>query len=207
MSRKKQRVRYELDTGDIRYLSEDEIRAILRAADELIAVGGRSILAKIMKGSKDKKVLEHGLNQCPAYGYYQDLALSEIANRVDWMIKNGYLEIEYRDRLPVLVFSEIGWEIERETYSEELLQKLVGLLDEKDFNYVLELKDRDRGMILLLIEKIKMTGNARFIPLLKVWKEIEYKKVQYEIQGAIDYLMKEQVILPQKPDSEQNHHR
>jgi len=195
MSRKKQRVRYELDIGNIRNLSDDEMKAILRAADELIAVGGRSMLSKILKGSNDKKVLEHGLNQCPAYGYYRDLTLQEITNRVDWMIKNGYLEIEYRDRLPMLIFSEIGWEIERETYAEELLQKLVGLLDEKDFNYVLELKDRNRGMILLLIEKIKMTGNARFIPLLKAWKEIEYKKVQHEIQGVIDYLMKEGKIF------------
>lgn len=195
MSRKKQRVRYELDIGNIRYLSDDEIKAILRAADELIAVGGRSMLAKILKGSKDKKVLEHGLNQCPAYGYYRDLAPQEITNRIDWMIKNGYLEIEYRDRLPMLIFSEIGWEIERETYTEELLQKFKGLLDEKDFSYVHELKDRNRGMILLLIEKIKMTGNARFIPLLKAWKEIEYKKVQHEIQGVIDFLMKEGKIL------------
>ena len=195
MNRKKQQVRYELDIGNIRYLSDNEIKAILRAADELIAVGGRSMLGKILKGSKDKKVLEHGLNQCPAYGYYRALTLQEITNRIDWMIKNGYLEIEYRDRLPVLIFSEIGWKIEMETYAEELLQKLVVLLDGKDFNYILELKDRDRGMILLLIEKIKITGNARFIPLLKVWKEIEYKKVQLEIQGVIDYLMKEGKIF------------
>ena len=195
MSRKKQRVRYELDIGNIRHLSDDEMKAILRAADELIAVGGRSMLAKILKGSRDKKVLEHGLNQCPAYGYYRDLTLQEITNRVDWMIKNGYLEIEYRDKLPVLIFSEIGWEIEMETYAEELLQKLMGLLGGKDFNYVLELKDRNRGMILLLIEKIKMTGNARFIPLLKAWKEIEYKKVQHEILGVIDYLMKKGSIF------------
>ncbi|MGB9814303.1 MAG: RQC domain protein, partial [Thermovenabulum sp.] len=33
--------------------------------------------------------------------------------------------------------------------------------------------------------------NARFIPLLKEWKRIEYKKVQAELQKAIDYLMKE----------------
>jgi hypothetical protein len=101
------------------------------------------------------------------------------------------IDIEYRDRLPLLVFSEMGWEIERETYAEELLQKLTTLLAGKDFSFVQELKDRNRGMILLLIKKIKLTGNARFIPLLKAWKEIEYKKVQVEIQRVIDYLMKE----------------
>jgi len=195
MSRKKQRVRYELDIGDIRHLTDKEIKAILRAADELIATGGRSMLAKILKGSKDKKVLEYGLDQCPVYGYYRKLTLQEITNRIDWMIKGGYLEIEYRDRLPMLVFSEIGWEIERKTFAEELLQKLEKLLEGKDYSFVQELKDRNRGMILLLIEKIKLTGNARFIPLLKAWKEIEYKKVQAEIQKVIDYLMKEGTIF------------
>jgi hypothetical protein len=107
------------------------------------------------------------------------------------MIKRGYLEIQYQDRLPMLVFSEKGWEIERETYSEELLQKLQSLLDHNDFSFVQELKDRNRRMILLLIEKIKQTGNARFIPLLKAWKAIEYKKVQSAIQNSIDHLKQE----------------
>lgn len=195
MGRKKPRVRVKLDSGDIRNLTHEEIKAILRAADELIATGGRSMLAKILKGSKDKKVLEHGLDQCPVYGYYRELTLPEITSRVDWMIKKDYLQIEYRDRLPMFVFSEKGWEIERETYAEELLQRLIGLLDGKDYAYVQELKDRNRGMILLLIEKIKQTGNARFIPLLKAWKEIEYKKVQEELQKAIDYLMKQGTIF------------
>lgn len=191
MSSKKSRVRYELDSGDVKYLTDEEIRSILRAADELIAIGGRSMLAKILKGSKDKKVL----NQCPAYGYYKDLTLQKITNRIDWMIKKDYLKIEYRDRLPVLVFSARGWEIERETYAEELLQKLTELLEGKDYRFVQELKDRNRGMILLLLEKIMQTGNARFVPLLKVWKEIEYKKVQAEIQRVIDYLLREGTIF------------
>lgn len=195
MSRKKTRVKYELDCGDIRNLTDEEIRAILRAADELIAIGGRSMLAKILKGSKDKKVLEHRLDQCPAYGYYRDLTLQEITNRIDWLIKKGYLVVEYGYRLPVLVFSEKGWDVERETYAEELLQKLTNLLEGKDYSFVQDLKDRNRGMVLLLIEKIRQTNNARFVPLLRAWKEIEYKKVQAEIQRVIDYLVKEGIIF------------
>ena len=149
------------------------------------------MLAKILKGSKDKKVLEHGLDQCPVYGYYHELTLQEITHRIDWMIKKRYLEIEYTDRLPMLVFSKIGWEIERETYAEELLQTFERLLEGKDYSFVQELKDRNRGMIILFLEKIKQTGNARYIPILKVWKEIEYKKVEAEIQRVIDYLLKE----------------
>lgn len=188
MSRKKQRVRYHLDSGNIKTLTGEEIKVILRAADELIATGGRNLLSKILKGSKDKKLLEHGLDQCPVYGYYRDLTLPEITKRVDWLIKENYLKIEYSDRLPLLVFSERGWEIERETYAEELLQKLANLLEGNDYSFVLELKDRNRGMILLLIDKIRETGNAKFIPVLKAWKEIDYKKVQAEIQRVIRIL-------------------
>ena len=195
MSRKKPSVRYELDSGDIRSLTIEEIKVILRAADELIATGGRSMLAKILKGSKDKKVLEHGLDQCPVYGYFREQTLQEITHRIDWMIKKGYLEIEYTDRLPMLVFSKIGWEIERETYAEELLQTFERLLEDKDYSFVKDLKDRNRGLIFLFLEKIKQTGNARYIPILKGWMEIEYKKVQAEIQRVIDYLLKEGKIF------------
>jgi superfamily II DNA helicase RecQ len=185
---RKQRVRYELDSGGIKSLAGEEIKAILRAADMLIATGGRSMLAKILKGSKEKKLLEFGMENCPSYGFYKELSPEEITYRIDWMIQRGYLEIRYSGRLPLLIFTEKGWEIERETYAEELLQKLKALLDGKDYSLVGELKDRNRGMILLLLEKIKQTGNARFIPLLREWKEIEYKKVQAEIDKVIGHL-------------------
>ena len=188
MDRRRSRIRYELDHGNIRQLSEEEIKAILRAADELIGTGGRSLLAKILKGSKDKKILEHELDQCPVYGYYQELTLPEITNRIDWTIKKGYLEIQYNGKLPLLIFSEFGWEIERDTYAEELFQQLTTLLDCNDYSIVQELKDRNRGMIFLLLDKIEENGNARFIPLLKSWKEIEYKKVQAAIQEVIEQL-------------------
>lgn len=48
-------------------LSKDEKLAILRAADELIGAGGRSLLAKILKGSREKKVLELELDKTPVY--------------------------------------------------------------------------------------------------------------------------------------------
>ena len=146
------------------------------------------MLSKILKGSRDKKLLEHGLDQCPVYGFYGQLTLAEISHRIDFVIENGYLEIEYSSRLPVIVYTEKGWEIERETYAEELLQRLEDLLDGSDFSFVAELKDRNRGMILLLIEKIRRTSNPHFIPLLRAWQEIEYKKVRTALQNVINDL-------------------
>lgn len=53
---KKPKIRYTLNNVDnISPLPEYEINTILRAADDIIFSGGRTMLAKILKGSKDKK--------------------------------------------------------------------------------------------------------------------------------------------------------
>ena len=44
------------------------------------------MLAKILKGSRDKKLLDMKLNENPAYGYYHYLTLAEITSRIDAMI-------------------------------------------------------------------------------------------------------------------------
>lgn len=195
MGRRIKRVRYELNSGEIENLSFEEIKAILRATDELIASGGRNLLSKILKGSKEKKVLELQLDKCPVYGYYKELKIQEIMYRVDWMILKDYIRIEYSGRIPLLVYSERGWEIERETFADELFGKLKSLLGTRDYSQVNELKDRNRGMILVLLDKIKDSENARFIPLLKEWESIEYKKVQAKIRLVINHLKKAGQIL------------
>ena len=79
MGKRKSKIDYHLDCQGIKKLSFKEIKAILRAADELIATGGRGMLAKILKGSKDKKLLEYDLDKCPVYGFYHHLTLLDIS--------------------------------------------------------------------------------------------------------------------------------
>ncbi len=191
MSKKKQRVKYQLDTKGIMDLPFEEIKAILRGADDLIATGGRNLLSKILKGSKDKKLLQYELDKSPVYGFYKDLKIEDITARVDWLIKRGYLEVTYYGRLPVIVYTKMGWEIERDTYSDELLEKLRSLIPGGDYSFVNELKDRNRGMILLLLDKIKNSGEKKFIPLLKAWMDVDYRKVRKEISKVINHLEKE----------------
>lgn len=102
MSRNQKRFPYSLDSGKIRKLSDEELRMILRAADEIIATGGRSMLTKILKGSKDKKILEYQLDKSPAYGAFSELSAEEVSNRVDWAIEHNYLAVEYSKKLPLL---------------------------------------------------------------------------------------------------------
>ena len=189
MGRKVRKVPYQLDPKDVKELPLKDIRAILRGADDLIMTGGRSLLSKILKGSRQRRVLEIGLDISPVYGFYKNLPLEEVMARIDWVILNGYLDVEYDYRLPMLVYTEKGWEIEKETYASELLQgfdeKLESVGTEYDMSY---LKDRDRGMILLLLHKVEATGDDKYIPLLEAWEKVDYKKVRSRIRQVISNL-------------------
>jgi len=78
MSRKAHRVPVSLDSKGIEPLSESEIALILRGADDLIGTGGRRLLAKILKGSKEKRLLELELHLSPIYGALRELSLDQV---------------------------------------------------------------------------------------------------------------------------------
>jgi len=189
MSRKVQKVQYHLNPRGISNLSDEDIKAILRGADDLIMRGGRTILAKVLKGSRAKEVLQSGLDKSPVYGFYRTLPADEILARIDWTILNKYLAIEYDGRLPLLIYTPQGWAIEREMYASELLkdfdERLAGGSGPFDLSY---LKDMNREMIWLLLDKVAETGDQKYIPLLEAWAQVDYKKVQQRIRQVISQL-------------------
>lgn len=188
MSQRSRRVTVNLDAKELKELSDEDLKAVLRGADDLIAQGGRTLLMRILRGSANKDVLERGLDQSPVYGYFRNLSDDDTLARIDWVILNGYLRIEQIDRLPLLVYTDKGWEIERAQYADELLDGIDTVLREGPPYQMAHLKDRDRGMILLLLDKIAATGDRKFIPALKAWKKVDYKKVQYRIGQIIQTL-------------------
>ncbi len=181
MSKKVRRVPVSLDAGEIKDFPQEDIRMILRGADELISTGGRSMLAKILKGSKDKKIFEYKLNECPAYGYYQDMKLDDISKCIDWMIKKDYLRIEYDYRLPLLVFSEKGWQIEKETFAQEIYQRMCLDVKENKARVIFEMKEVNRQVVMRVLDKIEKDGTEEFLPYLEAWKMLEVKKVAARI--------------------------
>ena len=186
MSRKSQRVHYELDPKDVRKLPTEELKAILRGADELIARGGRSLLVKILKGSQAQEILRLHLDECPVYGTFRHLPADEILARIDRVILDGYLNIVYEGRLPVLVFSDAGWEIEKETFADELLAGFDALLTTGGPPYDMSyLKDRNRSLIWCLLDKIEAGANPKYLPLLEAWEQIDYKKVKQRIESVM----------------------
>ncbi|MCJ7840464.1 zinc-ribbon domain containing protein [Lederbergia sp. NSJ-179] len=175
--------------ANIKRLTEQEILAILRAADELIGQGGRTLLAKILKGSREKKVVALQLDRCPVYGYFQSETLAVITEKIDWMISHDFLDIEYFGKLPMIVFTDRGWEIEADQRADEFLSEWNEWLAKDqpipDMSY---LKDRNRKMIFLFLEKVRETGDTKYIPYLEEWKKVDYKKVKAEISTTIHAL-------------------
>lgn len=170
-------------------LPEPELRAILRAADDIIAEGGRTLLTKILKGSKERKLLELGLDRNPSYGFYRDLSLEQITDKVDQMIRTGFLETEVLNKLPRIVFTPHGWAIERERRAEEFVLEWDLWLENNVIPISMEyLKERDRGMIFLFLFKILCSGNLKYIPFLELWERVDFKKVQVEIRHVINAL-------------------
>jgi hypothetical protein len=86
------------------------------------------------------------------------------------------------------VYTQKGWEIGREIYANELLDGIGRISGHGPAYPMANLKDRDRGMILLLLDKIAAAGHAKLIPALRAWKKIDYKKVQQRIEQVIRYL-------------------
>ncbi len=188
MSRKVRRVPVTLDPKDIKQLSDEEIRIILRGADDLIFSGGRGLLAKVLKGSRQKAVLEHELDRSPAYGALSKLSLDDISARIDWLIINGYFRIEYDYRLPLLVYGERGWVIERETYADELLERLDGLIADADNDAPADLSwltERNPDVLRLMITRIEDSKDSKYLSVLQRWKKSASRRMGYHIRVAV----------------------
>jgi hypothetical protein len=185
MGRKVHRVPVHLDSKGIKPLSESEIALILRGADELITTGGRRLLAKILKGSKEKRLLELELHKSPAYGALRDLSLDQVMARIDWLIINGYLGIEYDYRLPMLVYTRKGWEIEKETFAAEKLAMLDRQLEEDPDNTYEWLNDMNPKVIHRILDMIADSGDSKYSQALEQWRGSASRKVRSRIHGIL----------------------
>lgn len=190
------RVEYRLQPRGVRGLPDEDLRAILRAADPLVMRGGRTLLCKILRGSREKKVLELGLDALPVHGYYRGLPEDDVMARIDWVIMRGYLGLHYDYRLPLLVFTPAGWEIERETHARELVAGFDALLSAGAPFDMAYLKDRNRGLIFRVLDLVEESGETRYVPLLKAWAEIDYRKVRERIGEVVRGLLAAGHISP-----------
>lgn len=115
--------------------------------------------------------------------------MEAVKEKIEWMIDYDFLDIQYSGKLPMIVFTERGWYIERDRRADEFLAEWDKWIEEDqpipDMTY---LKDRNRGMILLLLKKVQESGETKYIPYLEAWEQVDYKKVRAEIRKTIGML-------------------
>ncbi|HEX6746479.1 MAG TPA: RQC-minor-1 family DNA-binding protein [Longimicrobium sp.] len=191
MSRRVYRRPYHLDDSGVPRLPPDEIAVILRGADDLIMRGGRTLLAKVLKGSREKRVLELELDRSPVYGRYREMKPDEILHRIDWVIRHGYLRIEYDYKLPLLVYTPAGWEIEKETFAREKIARLDEMLAVGPPYPTEELKSTNNQVKRRMLEMLLERGDAAYLPVLQAWKRTDSQKMRPEIDRAVRLLRRD----------------
>lgn len=190
MSRKHKRVSVSLHPLPADDLPQEEIRIILRGADDLIMTGGRALLARILKGSREKKILELELDHSPAYGSFRDLTIEDITARIDWLIINDYLGIEYDYRLPLLIYRPRGWAIERETYANELMEYInMWLASPAATPDIGWLNNKNREVLFLLLDHIEASQNPKYLPALEAWASDTSRRLARRIHAVIRALL------------------
>jgi len=186
MAKKVRRVSYALDKGNVKNLPREDIEMILRAADDLIMKGGRNMLVKTLKGSREKKLLEKGMDKNPAYGFYKDLSLDAVEERVDWMILSGYLKIVYDYRLPLLAYTERGWEIEKYTYVRECSEIYRKDRSRNKNKSIALLKSINPDVAVEVLGTIADEGKEKDLPGLEAWQKEAKGKIRKRLHFAVN---------------------
>jgi hypothetical protein len=104
------------------------------------------------------------------------------------MIVNGYLEIYYNGRLPMIVFSERGWETYKPYYVDELYSLILKVNEIGAENLIERLKQTNRQVVKMLLLKIGKSKNVGFIRFLMEWEQVEVKKVRIIINHTVSKL-------------------
>ena len=99
-----------------------------------------------------------------------------------------YLNIDYNGRLPMIVCSNSGWETYKPIYAEELYDKIIVVDLDESGELIEELNNVNREVVDILLNRISQSKNIGFIRFLKLWKEVEVKKVHTKINAALSKL-------------------
>lgn len=104
------------------------------------------------------------------------------------MIVHNYLDIDYNGRLPMVIFSEKGWETYKPFYVNELYNYILNVNETMCNDLIEQLKQTNREVVKLLLLEIGGSKNIGFIRFLSKWELVEVKKVRYMIKCAISKL-------------------
>jgi len=71
----------------------EEAKMALSCAGRMKGRFGVMMVAKVLKGSRDKRLLEFGLDRLSTYGLMRNLPEKEIADWMYWLVSEGYMKL------------------------------------------------------------------------------------------------------------------
>ena len=170
--------------------TQEEIDAILMAADGIIDQAGRSGLTLILNGSRSKKALEWEWDKLPDYGALRHLTADQIIRKIDWCIHHKWLRLEHnRNGIPLLYHSEKGWERVQELWVERLLGWFENWQEAGRPGQVWpRLETINRDIKFMLLEVLSERNRRDLAPVLRAWFPHEVKAVRTAINRALQIL-------------------
>jgi hypothetical protein len=175
----------KVDLAERLPLSEDEHMWILRGAWEVAAHGGRTQLALLLKGSKNKQLLKHGLQMAPPYGRLSFLTIEEIENRIDQVIRRGELRLEFFGDLPLILLTDATWEHLRPWANQRRCEMAAAADDQTLFAFLTDWKQLPRGEQIHLVDTAAGLSPEISQRILKAFHSIAGKEVKVHIEGKL----------------------
>lgn len=170
---------YHLDSGAVTTLTREEIASVLRAAEDLITLGGRTLLVKVLRGSQANDVRPE-LRENPAYGAWKEFPHELVSQRVDWCVEQGYLGLEYFGKLPLLVYEPRGLAIECQTIAKEWFQMATAGGFESIHDAI---PQAPLPTLNALLDRIADSGSAESRAILDEWKPVATKRLGKRIRA------------------------
>jgi hypothetical protein len=178
----------EVDAAENVPLTTEEHECILRGAWQVAAKGGRSQLSLLLKGSKNKSVLKHGLDQSPVYGKLSYLTIEEIENRIDQLIRKGELRTEFFRDLPLILLTDQSW-LRIQPWAHEYECQLAATADARTLTDILNnWRNRRREEQHQLLESMALTERGSARRVLQAWYGLAGKEMRSKIETALSTL-------------------
>jgi len=172
----------EIDPVEKLAPTREEREWILRGASEIASKGGRSQLALLLRGSKDKKLLKHGLNRSEAYGKLSILTIAEIESRIDHLIREDQLRVGFFGDLPLIIMTDGAWEEVRPWSNVQEWRRAAAASDRELSDILLQWRNHPRSEQLHLLDAAASLdpGSARRI--LRAWHSVAGKEMRTRIE-------------------------
>jgi len=176
---------HEVDLAERLTLTEEEHEWILRGAWEVATRGGRTQLTLLLKGSKNKDLLKHGLQTSPAYGRLSFLTIEEIENRVDQVIRSGKLRLELFGDLPLILLTDETWEHIRPWAHQRRCEMAAAADDKKLVELVNDWKQLRRAEQIYLVDAAAGLSPGIMQRVLNAFHSVAGREVKTHIENKL----------------------